>query len=110
MDPGTRSLALMGPVVVVFVEVFTPHAAVVHTAWWHHDAALGTPLISVNLAHCIGYPVVRCHHITSHHIQVRPADDAATHPGRPPGSAVQPVRGRRTTASPSVPRVRASTV
>ena len=42
--------------------------------------------------------------------QVRPADDAATHPGRPPGSAVQPVRGRRTTASPSVPRVRASTV
>ena len=34
--------------------------------------------------------------------QVRPADDAATHPGRPPGSEVQPVRGRRTTASPSV--------
>ena len=34
--------------------------------------------------------------------QARPADDAATHPGRPPGSEVQPVRGRRTTASPSV--------
>ena len=43
-------------------------------------------------------------------VQVRPADDAATHPGRPPGSAVQLVRGRRTTASPSVPRVRALTV
>ena len=46
----------------------------------------------------------------SHNAQVKPADDAATHPGRPPGSAVQPVRGRRTTASPSVPRVRAPTV
>ena len=32
------------------------------------------------------------------------------HSGRPPGSVVQPVRGRRTTASPSVPRVCASTV
>ena len=42
--------------------------------------------------------------------QVRPADDAATHPGRPPGSQVPPVRGRRTTTSPSVPRVRALTV
>ena len=28
----------------------------------------------------------------------------------PPGSAVQPVRGRHTTASPSLPRVRVSTV
>jgi hypothetical protein len=42
--------------------------------------------------------------------QVRPADDAATHPGHPLESEVQLVRGRRTTASPSVPRVRASTV
>ena len=43
-------------------------------------------------------------------IQVNPADDAATLPGRPAGSAVLPVRGTRTTASPSVPQVRASTV
>ena len=54
---------------------------------------------------------ITSYHITSHHITKlgRPTTPPPT-PGAPPGSAVQPVRGRRTTASPSVPRVRASTV
>ena len=42
------------------------------------------------------------------HYQVWLADDAATHPGRPLGSTVQPVRGKHTTSSPSLPEVRAS--
>ena len=88
---------------------YTPNTHPIHTPYTPNTHPIPTPYTPH--AHPTHTPYTpNTHPIHIPYTQVRPADDAATHPGRPPGSAVQPVRGRRTTASPSVPRVRASTV